>query len=115
VGNGHPGHSVQPVEVIGWVHACAAAHLLEKARQRLSGGGKASVPRGHRAVNFYQAGIEQHHPEPGRYDVIWLQWAALYLTDGACVACEQPASRVAAAAEAHGCTTAGLPPPAEAP
>ena len=40
-------------------------------------------PRGHRAVHYYQAGIEAHAPEPGRYDVIWLQWAALYLTDGA--------------------------------
>lgn len=40
------------------------------------------VPRGHHATHFFQAGIEQHQPEPGRYDVIWLQWAALYLTDG---------------------------------
>ena len=34
------------------------------------------------APDAAQAGIEAHDPEPGRYDIIWLQWAALYLTDG---------------------------------
>lgn len=60
----------------------SAAHLLEEARRRLGNCGSASTPRSHQAVNFYQQGLEQHHPEAGRYDVIWLQWAALYLTDG---------------------------------
>ena len=61
-----------------------AAHLLEEAKQRLgpSGSGKKGLPRGHKAVHFFQAGIEAHQPQAGRYDVIWLQWAALYLTDG---------------------------------
>ena len=71
-----------------------AAHLLDAAKQRLGGGAAVQgVPRGHRAARFFQAGIEQHAPEPGRYDVIWLQWAALYLTDGAAV----PGSRGGAA------------------
>lgn len=62
----------------------SAAHLLEAAKQRLGSGGsgRKGLPQEHKAVNFYQAGIEQHQPEQGRYDVIWLQWAALYLTDG---------------------------------
>lgn len=59
-----------------------AAHLIDEARRRLGNRGAAGMPRGHRAVNFYQQGLEQHHPVAGRYDVIWLQWAALYLTDG---------------------------------
>lgn len=70
------------------LHHCAevdlvepSAHLLEAAKQRLGGHAVKGVPRGHKAVNFYQAGIEAHDPEPGRYDIIWLQWAALYLTD----------------------------------
>lgn len=69
----------------------SAEHLLATAKQRLGGrrsgrnggAGGNGAPSSHRAVNFYQAGIEQHEPQPGRYDVIWLQWAALYLTDGA--------------------------------
>lgn len=32
-----------------------AAHLLEAAKQRLGGHAVKGVPRGHRAVNFYQA------------------------------------------------------------
>jgi hypothetical protein len=59
-----------------------SAHLLDAARQSLSTRGARDWPRGHKAVNFYQAGIEQHELEQGRYDIIWLQWAALYLTDG---------------------------------
>jgi protein N-terminal methyltransferase len=77
-------------------HTCtlAAAHLLEAAKQRLGGQAVKGVPRGHKAVNFYQAGIEAHHPQPGRYDVIWLQWAALYLTDDNLIAflCRSAAS-----------------------
>jgi hypothetical protein len=62
----------------------AAAHLLESAKRNLAAprAGVAPWPRGHRAVNFFQQGLEAHAPQPGRYDVIWLQWAALYLTDG---------------------------------
>ncbi len=61
--------------VLTALHArtCSAAHLLDAAKQRLGGRAVQGVPRGHKAVNFYQAGIEAHQPEPGRYDVIWLQ------------------------------------------
>ncbi|EFN51806.1 hypothetical protein CHLNCDRAFT_27478 [Chlorella variabilis] len=69
-------HHFQEVDLVE-----PSAHLLDTARKSLGGRGKHGWPRGHKAVNFYQAGIEQHHPEPGRYDVVWLQWAALYLTD----------------------------------
>jgi len=27
-------------------------------------------------------GLQGFRPEQGRYDVIWVQWALLYLTDG---------------------------------
>ena len=60
-----------------------AAHLLAAARKRLCGKGAKPFPPGHAAVGFFQAGLEAFDPEPGRYDVIWVQWAALYLTDGA--------------------------------
>ncbi|PSC68762.1 alpha N-terminal methyltransferase 1 [Micractinium conductrix] len=58
-----------------------SAHLVVEARRRLGERSPAGVPRGHKAVNFFQEGIEQHRPPENRYDVIWLQWAALYLTD----------------------------------
>lgn len=34
-------------------------------------------------MGFFQKGLEAFDPEPGRYDAIWVQWAMLYLTDGA--------------------------------
>ena len=52
------------------------------AKERL-GGGAARFPRAHRAVNFFQTGLESFDPEAGRYDALWIQWAMLYLTDGA--------------------------------
>lgn len=65
-----------------------SAHLLATAKKRLCGK-RASTsreaelwPADHRAVGFFQCGLESFHPEPGRYDVIWIQWALLYLTDG---------------------------------
>ncbi|KAI3434454.1 hypothetical protein D9Q98_002531 [Chlorella vulgaris] len=69
-------HHCQEVDLVE-----PSAHLLDAARQSLSTRGARDWPRGHKAVNFYQAGIEQHELEQGRYDIIWLQWAALYLTD----------------------------------
>lgn len=64
-------------------------HLLEAARHRLC---SQTVPKSlpfpatHRAVNFFLQGLESFHPEPGRYDCIWIQWAMLYLTDDDAVA-----------------------------
>jgi protein N-terminal methyltransferase len=65
-----------------------SAHLLEAARKDLCGGGSSSktttkpaFPPSHKAVGFFQQGLESFDPAPGRYDVIWVQWAMLYLTD----------------------------------
>lgn len=74
--------------------AClAVAHTCDEARNCVRATHKRNNHLAVReSVNFsarlthstapMQAGIEAHHPEPGRYDCIWLQWAALYLTDG---------------------------------
>ena len=64
-----------------------SSHLLEAAKKRLcgSGAGKNGTdrwPQTHRAVGFFKCGLEEFDPEPQRYDVIWIQWALLYLTDG---------------------------------
>jgi protein N-terminal methyltransferase len=66
-----------------------SAHLLEAARKDLGGSGggssktttKPAFPPSHKAVGFFQQGLESFKPAPGRYDVIWVQWAMLYLTD----------------------------------
>lgn len=42
----------------------------------------ASIPKDHIAVRFIQCGLEAFEPEAGRYDIIWVQWALMYLTDG---------------------------------
>lgn len=60
-----------------------AAHLLQRAREILgSESSLKGVPSGHRAVNFFQVGLEEFDPEPSRYDALWCQWAVMYLTDG---------------------------------
>ncbi|KAK2077977.1 hypothetical protein QBZ16_003845 [Prototheca wickerhamii] len=59
-----------------------SAHLLEQARTQFSKRSlRDGIPAGHRVVNYYQVGLEQFEPEQGRYDMIWVQWALLYLTD----------------------------------
>ncbi|DAZ95075.1 TPA: hypothetical protein N0F65_002969 [Lagenidium giganteum] len=35
----------------------------------------------HKVRNLYCMGLQEFHPEPETYDVIWIQWVALYLTD----------------------------------
>jgi protein N-terminal methyltransferase len=58
-----------------------SAHLLATAKKRLAGavkaGGLVGAPRA-----FLQTGLQGWDPAPGAYDVIWVQWALLYLTDG---------------------------------
>ena len=60
-----------------------SAHLLDAARSRLAaavaadGGRLAGKPRA-----FVQSGLQAWKPAPGTYDVVWVQWALLYLTDG---------------------------------
>eukprot|EP00873_Tetraselmis_striata_P039931 jgi/Tetstr1/460195/TSEL_005510.t1 len=56
--------------------------LLKKAEATLSKGGK--WPASHRAVKYLCQGLQEFHPEPERYDVVWIQWALLYLTDEDC-------------------------------
>jgi protein N-terminal methyltransferase len=34
-----------------------------------------------RIERFHVCGLEQFHPEPSKYDCIWLQWCTGYLTD----------------------------------
>lgn len=38
-------------------------------------------PTGHTAVNFFQLGLQDFRPEPERYDIFWVQWCLMYLTD----------------------------------
>mmetsp|Transcript_21632 Transcript_21632/g.36854 ORF Transcript_21632/g.36854 Transcript_21632/m.36854 type:complete len:263 (-) Transcript_21632:320-1108(-) len=58
-----------------------SAHLLQAAEKDIKSGKRTSWPAAHQAVNFYQAGLQQHVFESQRYDVIWIQWCLLYLTD----------------------------------
>ena len=60
-----------------------SATMIEGAKQRLllSEDGKKKPWKG-RPGEFLQVGLQGFEPEQGRYDVIWVQWAMLYLTDG---------------------------------
>lgn len=69
-------HYFQEVDLIE-----PSAHLLEAAKKDLLGPKKTSYPASHRAVGFFQQGLESFIPEPSRYDVVWVQWAMLYLKD----------------------------------
>ncbi|KAK9696985.1 hypothetical protein RND81_08G008200 [Saponaria officinalis] len=55
-------------------------HFLEAARQSLTSENVAVVDE-HKAVNFYCTPLQEFIPEPGRYDVIWVQWCIGHLTD----------------------------------
>ena len=35
-----------------------------------------------RVGNYFAVGLQDFHPEEGRYDVIWIQWVMGHLTDG---------------------------------
>ena len=76
-------HHFQEVDLVE-----PSAHLLEAAKQSLCGTSTATAaaskpfPASHRAVGFFQQGLESFMPEPNRYDVVWVQWAMLYLKDG---------------------------------
>lgn len=57
-------------------------HLLQTAKQNLAGPNRSrKFPAAHRAVNFFQMGLQDFTPEPQRYDVFWVQWCLMYLTD----------------------------------
>lgn len=58
-----------------------SAHLLQAAKQNFSSSKSSSYPSSHKVVNYIQTGLESFTPPPGRYDIIWVQWAMLYLTD----------------------------------
>ncbi|XP_010689482.2 alpha N-terminal protein methyltransferase 1 isoform X2 [Beta vulgaris subsp. vulgaris] len=55
-------------------------HFLEAARESLVCEGVHAVDD-HRATNFYCVPLQEFTPEPGRYDVIWIQWCIGHLTD----------------------------------
>lgn len=74
-------HHFQEVDLVE-----PSEHLLKAAQQRLCGSSPKPFPKGHRAVGFFQMGLQDFKPEPQRYDVIWVQWALLYLTDDDAVA-----------------------------
>ncbi|KAK9812918.1 hypothetical protein WJX72_005771 [[Myrmecia] bisecta] len=63
-----------------------SGHLLETARKKLCGGGPKPFPSSHHAVNFMQMGLQEFAPTEPRYDVLWIQWSLLYLTDDDAVA-----------------------------
>ncbi|MEW5307003.1 MAG: hypothetical protein WDW38_011241 [Sanguina aurantia] len=58
-------------------------HLLLAAEKNLTPEKLKALrcPAGHKAVNFYCVGLEQHQFVEARYDCIWVQWCLLYLTD----------------------------------
>ncbi|XP_074276688.1 alpha N-terminal protein methyltransferase 1 [Silene latifolia] len=56
------------------------SHFLGAARQSLAPEGVATADE-HKAVNFYCVPLQEFIPEPGRYDVIWIQWCIGHLTD----------------------------------
>ncbi|KAK9902710.1 hypothetical protein WJX75_003523 [Coccomyxa subellipsoidea] len=56
-------------------------HLLDTAQRNLTSAGPKAFPAAHRAVQFLHTGLQGWNPEPQRYDLIWFQWALLYLTD----------------------------------
>ena len=64
-----------------------SAHLLAAARARLgsavkeAGAGLVGAPRA-----FLQTGLQAWAPAPASYDVVWVQWALLYLTDADAIA-----------------------------
>lgn len=56
--------------------------LIDCAQKKLAGSKRvAGVPAGHRAVNFFCAGLQELDFQAARYDCIWIQWCLLYLTD----------------------------------
>lgn len=58
-----------------------SAHLLKAAMDDLTGPGPQSYPADHRAECFYQTGIQDFMPRRDRYDIIWVQWCLMYLSD----------------------------------
>ncbi|CAL5229119.1 g12384 [Coccomyxa viridis] len=56
-------------------------HLMGTAEQNLSTSGRGVYPEGHKSGQYFNMGLQAWTPEAGRYDVIWMQWALLYLTD----------------------------------
>ena len=56
-------------------------HFIEEAEKLLGGGAAPARDDGHKCVNFFALPLEGFHPEPARYDVIWIQWCVGHLTD----------------------------------
>lgn len=77
-----------------------SAHLLQQAQANLAAASGTAFPREHALGTVHQCGLQHFDPQPlryadylvllliqphaaHRYDCIWVQWACLYLTDGA--------------------------------
>lgn len=58
-----------------------SAHLLKAAKDDLTGPGPKPYPADHTAERFYQVGIQDFMPMADRYDIIWVQWCLMYLSD----------------------------------
>ncbi|KAH6558711.1 hypothetical protein KP509_1Z049300 [Ceratopteris richardii] len=56
------------------------SHLLEAAKSNL-GKRSSSLSVLGRAINFYCEPLQEFLPEANRYDVIWVQWCIMHLTD----------------------------------
>lgn len=61
-----------------------SAHLLDTAKRRLTGSKAETAgkhPPGHAPASFFYVGLQDFQFTQRRYDIIWIQWALLYLTD----------------------------------
>jgi len=63
-----------------------SAHLLAAAKARLADAVKAGSGLVGQPRTFLQSGLQAWAPPAASYDVIWVQWALLYLTDADAVA-----------------------------
>lgn len=87
--------------------------MLGEARRRLGGSNGRRFLGGHRAVNFYQEGLQDFTPRAGRFDVVWLQWGLMYLPDGGPaleLVCNSAVSMARIEAALHAACQMGLPP-----
>ncbi|KAJ4746306.1 Alpha N-terminal protein methyltransferase 1 [Rhynchospora pubera] len=57
------------------------SHFLETARENLSPSNIMQEDDTNKATNFYCVPLQDFTPEPGRYDVIWVQWCIGHLPD----------------------------------
>ena len=72
------------------LRVCSVVDLVEPSETMIEGAKRRLLLSGADAKRtwkgepgqFLQVGLQGFEPAEGRYDVIWVQWAMLYLTDG---------------------------------